>query len=251
MVSAFLSIAFRMADLLGRAGIRRFRDRHPLKVRIEDNPNAGAWSLVLEQPFPIDRQPSHWASQSPPPSPVEIREWLLANGAIDYRTTVARLFLRGAASQPVRVRDIRVRILNRMPTVTQTLVVSPMAGSQTAVLLMFDLDTDDPLAYEGRLDGAKERVGSNPYFHVHNDTLRAGESLEYRIDATAATTFVDWMIDVEYELDGRIGVIPVNSPRGGWFRTSGGDRLAFAERWMCGVASFETTFRPADPTLGE
>ncbi|HVX69867.1 MAG TPA: hypothetical protein VHA79_09275 [Mycobacteriales bacterium] len=240
-----ITIGTRVADFLRRFSVKVYRDRHPIKVRIEDNPETGTWKLVLREPLPLQQQPSDWGPVQG--DPAAIRTWLLDRDAIDYGTTVARLFLKGNASKRVRIRDIRVRVLSRHPAITETLIDSPPQGDQVATLLMYDLDSDEPRAYEGKLFGAKERVGEVPFFHAHSPTLEYDETIEYRIDATTAVSFVEWMLDVEYELDGKVGVIPVHSPRGGWFRTSGGERAEFAQVWWVGAAALGATFREEDP----
>jgi hypothetical protein len=245
MLSVVTSLGLRVASLLGRLGIRRLRDRHPIKVRIEDNPETCIWKLVLREPLPLGQQPAEWGPVQG--DPAVIRTWLLSHDAIDYGTSVARLFLKGNASKRVLIRDIRVRILNRHAAITDTLVASLPQGDQVATLLMYDLDSEDSRAYEGELFGTKKRAGDKPFFHVNNPTLAYDESIEFRIDATTATSYVEWMLDVEYELDGKINVIPVHSPRGGWFRTSGGKESNFANLWMVGAAALGATFRAEDP----
>ncbi|HEX3900275.1 MAG TPA: hypothetical protein VHW74_13995 [Mycobacteriales bacterium] len=177
-----------------------------------------------------------------------VEAWLRDLGAVDYERTTVRLFLRGRGHREVHVVVVRTKILERRPPIRDTWACSPPQGDETATLLLFDLDQDEPTAWEGRLNGSRELVGTEPYFDTHRLYLHDDETKEYRVEATTQTNLVHWQLEVDYLVGKqRRQTLTVHPPGGGWFKTTGGDLRDFTDHWWAGPALLgrHAAIRPA------
>lgn len=237
------------------AGLREVRRRSRVTVveaRIEP---VGKAQLVWRQALnrPIDDEDLQRAAESfaTRRGAGVLYASLRRRGSVDYLTTKVRLLVRSTVDEPVLIRDVRAAVLRRHPPLTRALVTSPDAGAHTATWLLFDLDDDDPEAWEGRQDGAINRVGDTPLFQRQHFSLDPGETEDFLIKVDVSQTFVEWVLHVRVEHRGRSREVAVYDRDGAPFRTSGCTSDAFNEMWGTGVmASPEVPLRRIDPTRG-
>jgi hypothetical protein len=124
---------------------------------------------------------------------------MYAAGFHDLYVTFATLLIEGRRNAPVRIIEIRARILRRQSTTPETYsIVGPGAegGTEESISIGFDLSDRDPVARRAELnfeDGVK--LG-DPFFSTSNTELGRGETEVYSITAVASK---DW--DIEWEIE--------------------------------------------------
>lgn len=244
-VAVGLIVGLTVAAIIGVvAWVRRRVRRVSMDVRVEFDETA-VWDLALARqlsPEDLDVLAGlHTREQRP---------WLLAHGAVEHGTTEFRLTLDSRSDSQIVVRQISAQVLRRHPSLTATLVTSPPSGASSMTLLLFDLDQDIALAWEGSLDGALERIGSHPFFAGNVITVAAGESEHILIRAEVANSFVEWVLHVDLQ-QGRLkrrvtlyrtGLEP--------FRTTRTTPENYQDCWMTGVAQDpDGRLRPAQRGL--
>ncbi|HVX18264.1 MAG TPA: hypothetical protein VHA73_09540 [Acidimicrobiales bacterium] len=243
MVAAIVAAAI----LAGVRAVRRRSRVVVVKTQVEPIGKAQlVWSQALNRP--IDDEDLRCAAEHLGPGP--LYESLRGRGSVDYLTTKKRLLVRSIANEPVLIRDAWVAILQRQPPITKTLVTSPDAGAHVATWLLFDLDDDEPEAWEGRQDGAISRIGDLPLFYRQHFSLQPGETEDFLIKADVSQTAVDWVLYLRVEHRGRSREVTVYDVDGGPFRTSGCAPDSFDEIWGAGVmASPDEPLRRVDPDI--
>jgi hypothetical protein len=241
------------AVIIAAARAARRRARLPI-VKIQVEPAAKAtlvWSQALNRPIDDEDRRSAAESFATGRGAGVLYESLRRRGSVDYSTTRLRLLVRSVAGDPVLIRAVRAVVLRRHSPLTRTLVTSPDAGARSATWLLFNLDADQSDAWEGRQDGAINRVGDVPLFDRQHFSLQPGETEDFLIKADVAQSFVEWVLYVRVAHRGHEREIAVYDREGAPFRTSGCERDAFDEMWGTGVmASPDEPLRRVDPARG-
>jgi len=195
------AMVFAILVVLKRHSVTLWHRRKPIAVQIKHLPHAPPETAGQKVPsdlavevVPIVREP--WAiSLAGPlpdsksfedagPSPSQAHAWLRSHGGVDYRETKLRLSLRSDTDEPVVIRDIRVEVQRREP-LAGTYVYCPTAGAVAATLLIFELDEQEPQAWEWSEDGLRRKVGTSPYFAHNRVDMEEGETSDFIIIGTS------------------------------------------------------------------
>lgn len=197
--------------------------REPLRATFEQVVRA-PWGVAFPDDLPdaSEFEARHDTGQR------DAYEWLRSAGGIDHRETKLRLFLVGAATHPVLVRDIRIAS-TRLEPFQETLVECATGGAISSTVLMFDLDDDDPDAWEGIQPEfeAPKKVGGAPYFERASIELAPGEHHDLLLVGQASRFRVDWRLEVHVLVDGRESIVRLDD-NGEPFRTNGLRREHYA-----------------------
>lgn len=149
----------------------------------------------------------------------EIYNWLSMHGGVDFRETRLRLTVRGISNDTVVIRKIRVEAKHYEPF-SGTNVNYPTAGANATKLLVFDLDEQEPDAWEWFEDGGRELVGKKPFFELNNVTLARGEVYEFVIVGTTNKYLVQWNLCLDLLVGKHKKTVTINDS-GKPFKTSG------------------------------
>lgn len=222
VVAGLVVAATAAAGSLAWTSARREKSRRrPVHVSVA--PIVGdSWSLALAGELP----PGAGELENSNVQGRVVYDWLVERGAADHLETRFRLTVRSVAHATVVVREIRANV-DSLESLDGTLVYSPTAGANSATLLVFDLDASTSEAWEYLEDGGRDRVGTAPYFHLHNVTLAPGEIHDFIIVGRATASMASWTLVVDLEIDGVAQEWEVVGPRGP-FKTSGEPAAGFA-----------------------
>jgi hypothetical protein len=172
------------------------------------------WAVVLDKELPSEGRPVDIGH-------MDARAWLLKQGAADLRETYLRLSLEGLSVSTVRIREIKALVSRRSPSITQTVVRAPGGGDVQVIALGIDLDEQTPVARTLIAGSAPREPASfgQRYFDDRQATATRGEVLPYSITARSSQGCVEWTLEVEYSVDGKVGTCQLDDG-GRPFRTS-------------------------------
>ena len=125
----------------------------------------------------------------------DFHDRLYATGFLDTGLTLAKLVVEGRRNAPIRIVDIRARIVARRPIGSTYSVIGPGAegGTDDTVGLGFDLADQFPVAR--KIESSLPITLGAPFFADSSTELARGEQEVYSIRALAAPE-----VDLEWEL---------------------------------------------------
>jgi hypothetical protein len=174
------------------------------------------WTVAFAGPLPDQaHQIEGWDG-----SPAKAYDTLISCGAVDYGETPLRVSVRGLSSDTVVVRDIRAET-EKTTAYSGTSVFCSSAGANAATVLVIDLESENPVAWEGA-EGADglEPTGSAPWFDRNNVTLAKGEVHDFIVAGLAKSSLVHWRIVLDLDVAGDKQMLTVDDS-GQPFVTSG------------------------------
>lgn len=166
----------------------------------------------------------------------QARDYLMGHGGVPTDDLRLRLLLRSTSNHRLLLRDVRPEVLERSSPLSTTLVTSPSAGMESATLLVYDLDAEEPFAVEGRQMGGFDR-GDGRYFASHTGALVPEETLDLILHFEVRHHLVKWVIAIDFDdhKEERHTVRLV--PAGGAFALTGNNRKNYRHSWLTGVAA--------------
>ncbi|MGH7488526.1 MAG: hypothetical protein ACREMY_23450 [bacterium] len=120
----------------------------------------------------------------------------------------------------MEIRNISVDVRRTVP-IGGTRVHHPTGGANSALLLRFDLDEDNPKAWQWTQDGGMERTGTEPYFDQGNITITKDEIQPVVVVVHTQASHCRWRLMVEGRVGTRTFSRVIAPPEDGWFETSG------------------------------
>lgn len=132
---------------------------------------------------------------------------LYNEGYVDANITLIKLLVEGRRNTPVRIIDIRARILNRRPLSAGYSLLGPgPQGTGPSVALGFELDEDEPRAREVDTalgDPYSSDYFGGPFFAGANTELARGEQEVYAITARTFSADIEWELELMVSVAGR------------------------------------------------
>jgi hypothetical protein len=144
-----------------------------------DLPEYGTgWWVAFDGPLPDTHD-----YPAGPPSYEKAYSWVSARGGVDVGESHLRMYLENEGKERVTIRSINAKVISRAEPIAVTEVVSPGAGTNDLVSLVFDLDSGDLVAARPEKLGAGRDVDTSemPFFSTKNVTLDPGESTDIKI----------------------------------------------------------------------
>jgi hypothetical protein len=125
-------------------------------------------------------------------------EWFRAHGAVDPHALYIKIVLRGARDEKVRI--IGARAIPRCEAPLEgTLFLSPPAGQDENIKMVFDLDQAEPRAQ------FREHGGLKDYFAHKTISLERDEDVTIQVEATTNNHYCEF--ELEFEVLTRQGVV--------------------------------------------
>ncbi len=222
---AVLAAALGAWTLVRRAAKLRLQGRNPIDA-VVDPIVREPWGVALPAELPDTSELLLGTSQIPSR---EVHDWLLKHGGADHAETKLRIVVTAKSERVVVITDIRVEAV-RDPPVAGTHIYCPTAGANVATLLMFDLDAEQPQAWEWLEDGARQRVGTAPYFEGHSVSVEKNEAHTFVLACTTKRYAYRWRIALDIVV-GRRRTTVILDDHGHPFRTSGDPSGGFDRRY--------------------
>ena len=176
----------------------------------------------------LERAELERAKRSPmEPGRDDLYKMLRARGAIDHRKTALRLTLRNRTNKTIVIHNVFPGVLRRDPVLTGTYLGFPSAGVNEATLLLFDLDEENPAAWEYEDQfGPRVRIGEKSFFSSHNISLTSDETSDILVECQTAAAHCQWRLYIEVDARGRRRRKTIDD-NGFPFETTGGDPYSF------------------------
>lgn len=202
------------------------------KVRRRNNPLAITEQVISKEPWEqVFSQPitQELVESTPAGMPAERSyEWFKEQGGSDHGSTRVRIRLQNKISETVDIKLVVSKNYLGSP-LKQARVTHPTAGANAVPVLIFDLDSDKPEAWEGSLEFGVERTGHSPYFDRNLYSLSPGEIGEFIILGQAHVSHWEWGIEVIYRINNTEGIVRLD----GKYRTSGSvETDEIREKWL-------------------
>lgn len=176
-----------------RKGRKKMRRRNPVGIEVQRIVRE-PWSVAFSGSASPDM--SRHEGKGVPPR--DVYDMFSEHGAVDYSETKAKVTVRNSGEEPIAVRDIRISRELTLPY-AGTRVFCDTAGANSATLLVFELESDDPEAREWMEDGDSVLVSPVPYFDSHHVSIDPGRLHEFVIVGRADSRLVRWSLLVSIQ----------------------------------------------------
>lgn len=132
---------------------------------------------------------------------------LYNEGYVDANITLIKLIVEGRRNIPVRIIDIKARILSRSPLLKGYSLLGPgPQGTGPSVALGFELDEDEPRAREVNTalqDPYSPDYFGRPFFATANTELARGEQEVYTITGRTFSADIAWELELLVSVAGK------------------------------------------------
>lgn len=126
------------------------------------------------------------------------------------------LSLVGNRTDPVRINDMRVKVLERRPPpVDGTLISILNQGGANTDKVVADLDGPDHRAYASEVNAAGDREATSPFLDEYSRYAVTGEPLPFEIEATTTSCWCTWELEVDVSSGDKEETVKVSTDSSG------------------------------------
>lgn len=193
---------------------RLWKARHPVELVIEQFVD-DHWEVAFPHDLP-DVSDISGVSRSPD----EVYRKLIDKGAVDVGITKVRLRLRSRIEDPILIKQIFVDSEKRLP-LSGVRIMCPTAGVNGAIILLVDLDEDNPRVWGGKEEDFEfSKTDEHPFFARNDIDITKDKYTTLVLVGRAQQYCVSWRLRMEIRIRNRDQYLIVDSG-GNPFRTSG------------------------------